>query len=236
METIELNSFLGSYIHDVCKEAAEKANAANLPVHFVFNDTHVTVQPGESAETATARWQTDFDTAAKAWRESPEYAAREATRAAELRQKTEAHLSETAATEAEMRKAEVPWPYTEKQLRDYITSLVDRQHDYGTCVYAMSMAAVAAFNYVAHQLGVTGFQASCADLDIVRRTRGIKGPFILLNGEDALYPQYDLPGRLQKALADWAPWLKEQAEERLADGREAHPNVQAHWKHLAGRD
>ena len=34
---------------------------------------------------------------------------------------------------------------------------------------------------------MTGFQVSCADLDISKRLRGIKGPFILLKAEDMLY-------------------------------------------------
>jgi hypothetical protein len=50
--------------------------------------------------------------------------------------------------ESDMRKAKVPWPQSEEELTEYINSLVYRNHDYGTCVYAMSMAAVAAFQYV----------------------------------------------------------------------------------------
>ena len=76
-------------------------------------------------------------------------------------------------TEQEMRDTEVPRANTIGELSDYIESLVQQEHDYGTCVYAMSMAATAAFNYVARRLGVTGFQASCADMDVLRRTRRI---------------------------------------------------------------
>src|SRR5690606_31751241 len=88
--------------------------------------------------------------------------------------------------EAQMRAAEVPWPETMDELTAYIEGLVEREHDYGTCVYAMSMAAVAAFQHVAKRLGVTGFQASCADMDVLRRTRNLDGPFMLVKGEDAL--------------------------------------------------
>src|SRR5690349_10418560 len=142
-EILELESFAGFHISAVCKEAAEKAQAEGKPVHFVFNDTHVTAQPGESAEVLERRWSTDFEAAAKAWRESPEYAERERQRAQEWERKTSAVLTESAQTEKEMRDAADPWPYTEKQLKEYIASLVDRQHDYGTCCYAMSLAAVA---------------------------------------------------------------------------------------------
>lgn len=145
------------------------------------------------------------------------------------------HVKESAQTESEMRAAKAPTPYTPAQLAEYIESLVKRNHDYGTCVYAMSLAATAAFNYVAHQLGVTGFQASCADLDILRQTRHLDGPFILLKGEDALYPQYNLREKLSDALKKWEPWLKEQAHKKLSDpsNTSAHPDVISHWKRLA---
>lgn len=143
-------------------------------------------------------------------------------------------MIEAAKTEAEMREAQTPWPKTEKDLFAYIHSLVDREHDYGTCVYAMSLAANAAFNYVAHKLGTTGFQASCGDFDFLKRRRSIKGPFILLKAEDAVYPQYDLPERLREFLEESKPWIKAQAIENLAkDSRYASPNVIEHWKELA---
>ena len=103
-----------------------------------------------------------------------------------------------------MRAEKAPWPKTLEELNEYITSLTDRQHDYGTCVYAMSLAAVAAFQHVASKLGVTGFQASCADLDILRRTRSMEGPFIILKAEDMCYPQYDLKENLAR---QWASGL-----------------------------
>jgi hypothetical protein len=139
-------------------------------------------------------------------------------------------------TEQQMRESTAPWPDTPEELTAYINSLVDRQHDYGTCVYAMSLAATATFNYVAKKLGVTGFQASCADLDIVRRSRMIDGPFMILKIEDALYPQYDLHGKLDELLcgADTRKWLREKAAEKLAEsGGNAHPSVIAHWQRLA---
>lgn len=136
-------------------------------------------------------------------------------------------------TEEQMRDADVPWPKSETELMDYIKLLVEREHDYGTCVYAMSMAAVAAFHYVSHKLGVTGFQASCADMDILRRTRHYKGGFMLVNGDDLLYPQYDLRKKLDEFIAEQRPWLKEQATKMLADRDSVHPDVKAHWERLA---
>ena len=138
-----------------------------------------------------------------------------------------------------MREADEPRPKSIKELAAYVQTLVDGEHDYGTCVYAMSLAATAAFNFVASQLGVTGFQASCADLDILRRTRSLKGPFMLIKAEDALYPQYDLRGNVDKALTKWQPWLSEEATKLLAEhvNSRVSANVHAHWRKLAnGRE
>lgn len=140
----------------------------------------------------------------------------------------------TKLDEKGLREAEAPTPDTMAELAGVIEGLVHREHDYGTCVYAMSIAATAAFNHVARKLGVTGFQASCADLDIIKRTRRLKGPFSLVRLEDTLYPQYDVPGRLAEFIADNREWQREEAQ-KLLDKRsaEAHPNVVAHWRKLA---
>ena len=174
--------------------------------------------------------------AAKAYREHPDRIKEAESRERKDKADREAVMVDNSATEAQMRESEVPWPKTEKQLNEYIESLVKRNHEYGTCVYSVSMAAVAAFNYVAGQLGITGFQSSCADMDVIRRTRGIKGPFMIIKGEDALYPQYDLPARLEKAMEEWKPWLKEEATKKLAGGGNAHPNVIGHWEELSAME
>lgn len=101
-------------------------------------------------------------------------------------------------TEIELKEAKVPWLKTKEELIDYIDKLVEQEHNYGTCVYAMSMAAVAAFNYVASKLIVTGFQASCAELDILRRIRNLEGSFMITDASKLLYPQYDVRGDLNE--------------------------------------
>lgn len=143
-------------------------------------------------------------------------------------------MKETAKTEQEMRAAKAPAPTTAEELAEYIASLTDREHDYGTCVYAMSLAATATFNYVGSKLGVTGFQASCADMDVLRRTRSYDGPFMVINGNDMLYPQYDILGKVSDALLEWRGWAAEEARKKLAaDNNFACENVIAHWKTLA---
>lgn len=144
----------------------------------------------------------------------------------------------TQQTEQEMRESKAPSPETADELSAYIDALVNREHDYGTCVYAMSLAAVASFNYVANKLGVSGFQASCADLDVLRRTRRLDGPFMIVDGANMLYPQYDLRENLNKALLEWEPWAAEEAKkllEKNTDQEHVHPDVRAHWECLAAK-
>lgn len=140
-----------------------------------------------------------------------------------------------AQTEDEMREAEAPWPESIEELSKYVESLTDRPHDYGTCVYAMSLAAVAAYQFVAKKLGVTGFQASVADFDIIRRTRSIEGPFGIIQAHDMLYPQYDLQDKVNEWIQEWHPWAREEAKKLLEEEREfpVAGEVEAHWKTLA---
>jgi hypothetical protein len=235
MKVIEMpESFAGEHISSVCKEAVRRANGEQALVVFSFNGTQVRVTPGETPDQVQRRWDEDREAAHQEWINSPEYKKQEEEREERTRKEREAVMICSAKDEKEMRDASVPWPKTEKQLCQYIESLVKRQHDYGTCVYAMSMAAVAAFYYVSGRLGVTGFQASCADLDVLRRTRNLAGPFIVLKGEDTLYPQYDLQQKLAEAMESWKPWIKEQAQKMITEARtHTHPDVLNHWRRLS---
>ncbi len=132
--------------------------------------------------------------------------------------------------EAGMRAASIGFPKGEDELLAIIRAVAGREHDYGTCVYAMSIAGTAAMNYIASKLGMTGFQASCADMDVVRRQRGIEGPFAIFNAADLRYPQYDLHARFRKWVGECGPWVAESCAGLLAESPDAHPNVIAHWE------
>ena len=136
-------------------------------------------------------------------------------------------------SEKELRACKVPFPRSRNGMQSIVDAVTKRQHDYGTCVYAMSIAAEAAFNYVAHVLGTTGFQSSCADLDFLRRTRMLKYGFQIINYENLLYPQYadKFPTRAQ-VLKENIDEIGKAAEELLADRDGAHPAVIRHWEDL----
>lgn len=107
---------------------------------------------------------------------------------------------------------------------------------YSASADAMWRAAVAVFNHVASAVGATGFQASWAALRFYGEAMSIDGPFVIIKLADALYPQYDLPGGLQRFIDENHEWLTAQAREKLLghdDDPLVHPNVLAHWRKLA---
>ena len=138
-------------------------------------------------------------------------------------------------TEQQMRDMKTPWPKSEDELVNFIREMSKEAHTYGKCVYVMSQIATAAFYYASHVVGSTGLQASFADLDIIRRTRGMEHGFRIIDYRNLLYPQY------QNSIAGF--WqlvdenidnLSKAASELLESGEKAHPNVLEHWRHLSG--
>lgn len=139
-------------------------------------------------------------------------------------------------TEAELREVKTLWPKTLDELNQIIKDLSERQHDYGTCVYAMSLCAEATFNYVASTLGCTGFQASCADLTFIGRTRSMKDGFSIVDYNKLLYPQYlteeNFPS-IAQLMEKNKEQLKKRATELLEENEFASEAVRKHWEKLA---
>ncbi|GAC1521718.1 MAG: hypothetical protein NVS3B1_06290 [Marmoricola sp.] len=108
---------------------------------------------------------------------------------------------------------------------------------YSACAEALADAALDAFNLVAKTLGVTGFQASYAELQFLVRSRQIKGPWGIYTMADALYPQYDLFRRLEdmRQSDDTVKWLGDCAEYALAENNLAAPVVIEHWRWLVAQ-
>jgi hypothetical protein len=144
-------------------------------------------------------------------------------------------MVETAKSESEMSETSSKYPQTMDQLSEYIDSLVNNEHNYGTCVYAMSLAAVAAFHFVAQKLNTTGFQQRTAARDLMKRTGAVSGPFLILHAENAIYPDFDFVKIVKQTLLQWRPWLRERAKYKLANTNLhlASRSVVAHWKRLA---
>lgn len=234
MDTIE--SRAGEHIREACARALAAAQESGEDVRFSFNGHEITVHPSNSIGDLYAEWEKL--TGHPVLSAEAEAAAASKRLKDQEREWAEKIAAAGAMTEQQLRDAEAPWPKTLDELNAYIKTLTDRPHDYGTCVYAMSLAAVAAYHYVAGKVGATGFQAGCADMDILRRTRGIKGGFRLLDYDNLLYPQYcnaeHFPSYTD-LLADpkISERIAEQAKQKLASSESAHPAVKAHWERLA---
>jgi hypothetical protein len=108
---------------------------------------------------------------------------------------------------------------------------------YSAAAEALVAAGKAAFDYVADEQGVSGFQGSWAALKLYGDLMNITCPYGIYKLEDALYPQYDLRARLDGWLTepDNIQWLADQAREHLAHSEQMAPAVRAHMEHLAQR-
>jgi hypothetical protein len=235
--TITIKGTPGEHIIDAIKRVLALAVENEVDYVLSFNEADVLISPTSTVEAACKAYDHNVEESHRAWEASPEGKEHARVAAEEEAKERKREAAGPVHVEADMQKEKPPWCKTVEELAAYIESQVNGKHDYGTCVYAMSLAAEAAFCYVAGQLSVTGMQASCADLDLFRRTRGLKGPFMVVLAEQLLYPQYDQDEEIREARKSWKPWLRERALEKIrqndADEFKAHPQVLAHWKKLA---
>lgn len=126
------------------------------------------------------------------------------------------------------------WPKNEEEFIQYVRTEMNKQHDYNTSAEAVSNITVAAFNYVASTMGITGFQAGWAGLNAIGKIRSIEGPFAIIDGEKFLYPQYDLHKNLHEWHEEWKPALSKLAKERLKEnGDFIHPKVKERFEYYA---
>ena len=141
-------------------------------------------------------------------------------------------------TELEMKDCRVPTLTSMDELVKYISHLENMEHDYGTACYAISMAAVATFNYMASKLDITGYQASCAGLDIIKRIRRLESGFTIMDYDKCFYPQYlnsqEYFPSAQYIIDNNKEWFAKKAKEKLENITGASENVIQHWKYLVG--
>ena len=123
-------------------------------------------------------------------------------------------------------------PRSMRELNAITKALASRKHTYGTCVHAIALAAEAAYNFISHKLGVTGFQASCADIQILSRSRSMKHGCRIIDYGALLYPQYNDEFRINLSAEQFAH-IRKAARAKLDDKGSAHPDVAAHWAYVA---
>lgn len=130
-------------------------------------------------------------------------------------------------------------PKTENELIAAIRAALKNGTGYEGSANALVEITLCAYRYACDQLGVSAFQASWADLNIMTKARGIDGPWGINTADKMLYPQYDLRAHLNELMnGEWLEWAREQAKEKLARADEENdpylsPAVRARWEHLA---
>lgn len=140
--------------------------------------------------------------------------------------------------EMEMRYKRPYYPTTDEELVELINSFINQKHNYGTIIYAMSLAATETFYYVAQKLNATYIQRCHADLDILRRTRNLRCGCRLLDYEDLLNPELateeNFPS-LETLLSENKEVLRDEAKRRLENKQpDTEPEFIKHWEMLAG--
>lgn len=127
-------------------------------------------------------------------------------------------------------------PQTLDEFVAFASGKFDGEYDYNTSAESALDVTIAAFNLAAHNLGLSGFQASWIALTMLGRVNGYDGPYGVLKAEDMVFPQYDVEARAREMVDGWRPWAAEQAAKKLAESEgddRVHPDVRAHWEALA---
>ena len=144
-------------------------------------------------------------------------------------------------TETELQNYEVPRIESLDDLKKFIMEMVQNGQSYDTAPYAVALASYATFKYMALRLGISGFQASWADMQFIKRTRKMKDGFRIINYSELLYPQYEYKFNLNmdKLIEENIEHLKPRAIELLEENKNddgsysAHEDVVKHWKRIA---
>lgn len=137
--------------------------------------------------------------------------------------------------EEEMRNYKVETPKSLEELLKLVDRMLSHNTDYGEATYAISIATTAMFNFMCSKIGATGFMASCADMDVIRRTRGLEHGFKIVDLGRLLYPQYieSFESSYSKTLEENISHIGLEAKKRLENSEQASDNVKTHWKMLA---
>lgn len=111
-------------------------------------------------------------------------------------------------------------------------------YDYGTAPTAVKEVTVAAFNFMASELGITGFQAGFAQMEVIRELLALESGFRIVDYDKLLYPQYTnaryfptIEGLLEEPRI--RKHVRAKAQRLLKEAPTAADKVLAHWKKLS---
>lgn len=119
-----------------------------------------------------------------------------------------------------------------ENLEEFIKGLIENNNDYNSAVDSVAKAGLAAMYIMSHELGITGFQASCALWAIIREWQysNNKTGMRMINYDDMLYPQYK--DKMTTIPKDVWENLQKEAANNLSRNKDAHPAVIAHWESI----
>jgi sulfur relay (sulfurtransferase) DsrC/TusE family protein len=134
---------------------------------------------------------------------------------------------------------DVPWPEDEEELLDFIRSelkAADSEEgvdNYNRRSEAVWRTALATFRYVANEANVNMEQARFAIMSFIRHSKGIDGPFALLDSDSMLFETDDeIKQRINNWLDSWSEWVEDQARQMVEE--EEHEDEE-HMHHLRMR-
>lgn len=171
MPDIHVVGFAGDHISDTAEYAIGIAKSLGGRVVLCHNDHQIVIHQASTIDGVLTAFNELCDAARKVYEESPAGVAAAAERTREQAEREAREAAGPVHDRDTMVKAKNPWPKTAKELEETIAGYVNGKHTYDTAAIAMSLAATAAFNYVATVLGTTGFQAGWAIGDFERRNK-----------------------------------------------------------------
>jgi hypothetical protein len=119
---------------------------------------------------------------------------------------------------------------------EFLNKLVnDYEYDYGTICHAITAAAIGAAKSIdrSDAGGITGFQAGAIMWEFIKHWMHLDNELLrLINFDDMLFPQY--AEKFEKTIPlEFAEYLVSEANKKLNEHKDAHPDVLAHWKNIA---
>ena len=122
---------------------------------------------------------------------------------------------------------------TSKTLPRFINHLMsDYEHDYGTCIKAVSAAMIGTFWAFNRQEGFTGFQVGFIPWFLMREFWGnSEVGRKVIDFDDMLYPQYQYKFEKTITQSQFSN-LQKKASERLAEGIPMHSDVRKHMESI----
>lgn len=132
-------------------------------------------------------------------------------------------------------KEKTPWPKDTQELVSYVEKVSEEYNtSYNDAVYGPALAAIAAFNYTASKMGLSGFQAGYSEMLFLMKQKNLENGFSVIDFNDLLYPQnlYKFNITPDKLIRENLESLKASARKLLQENNYASEEVRNHWQSI----